>query len=214
LAATLRGYHDSGEKASLLISCGNPYIVRIYPQAMKSPVGIVVKRIAVFVFFLILLAVVNIVAPEVNNYNFTSLVEFLNANIMLLLLISLIALVNEIFWNAYLPLSLIAPVSAALLTIYLLKFFFILLSFLDRNYFLTGLIIPTKQIYYLAAVLTLVICYVVILVKLGEPGKKDEKKEKAAEKTKQDKPTWDDIGHEFRLLLLNIGKAFNSLFKK
>jgi hypothetical protein len=181
---------------------------------MKSPVGIVVKRIAVFIFFLILLAVVNIVAPEVNNYNFTSLVEFLNANIMLLLLISLIALINEIFWNAYLPLSLIAPVSAALLTVYLLKFFFTLLGFLDRNYFLTGIIIPTKQIYYFAAVLALVICYVVILVKFGEPGKKDEKKEKAMDKTKQDKPTWDDIGHEFRLLLLNICKAFNSLFKK
>lgn len=175
-----------------------------------SAARIVIGRIAGFIFFLILLGVANILAPSTQNQVFIDIVVFFNSNLLLLLAITFIGMANEIFWNSSFPALLLAPISGTILSIYNIMFFYALWNFLDSSYFKTNAPIPINTIYAIVPLFVLVIGYITVLsrsLKKKEPEKKRKKTEK---KTVE----WEDVGEEFKLFFYNVGKAFNSIFKK
>jgi hypothetical protein len=182
----------------------------------KSPAWTVLSRIGGFVFFLLLLVIANILIPSINNQSFADIISFLNANIFLLLAITFLGMVNDIFWNSSLPINLLAPVSSTILSIYLIMFFYAFWIFLDASYFRTCAQIPIAGIYVIIPFFTLVICYLVILARGGQPAadwREKMERKKMERKTQKDKVEWDDIGYEFKLALFNLGRSLNKALR-
>ena len=97
----------------------------------ESVAGVLISGVIGIVVFLIVLAVLNILAGTyVQAPVFLQLVEFLNANLGLLILISALFLVGDLFGALPIPMSLPGPVffasGAVLLVIFLVRLFLLI----------------------------------------------------------------------------------------
>jgi hypothetical protein len=193
----------------------------------RSVAHIVISRIGGFVFFIVLLAFANMFVPGIQNQVFTGIVDFFNSSVLLLLAITFIGMVNEIFWKSGLPVIMLAPISGSVLAVYMIKFMYSLWQFLDASYFKVNAAIPIYAIYAIAVALALVVGYLVVFLSGGEPPEElrdrmremrhekwKKREEKMAARVKKEKVEWEDVGDEFKLFLYNVGKAFNSIFEK
>lgn len=94
-------------------------------QKKESATGILLSRIGGFIFFLILLAVLNILSGGyVQSPIFVRIVEFLNASLGLLILITALFLLGDLFGILTFPLNLPAPVFNAFGAVFLVTFLF------------------------------------------------------------------------------------------
>jgi len=95
----------------------------------ESVVGVLIARIVGLVVFLILLGILNILAGAyVQTPIFLQIVAFLNANLGLLILISVIFLVGDLFGALAFPLNLPGPVFGAVGAVFLVMFLLRLFS--------------------------------------------------------------------------------------
>ncbi len=105
----------------------------------KSALRIVISRIFGIFIFLFLLFLANYLAPIANIVIFQQLVNFLNDNLVLLVVMSLVFLVGELFLVFHFPLSLPAPVfnaiASVLLVMFIFRIFTLIDRFLDKNIF-------------------------------------------------------------------------------
>ncbi len=91
----------------------------------ESVTGILLSRIGGFIVFLILLAILNILSGAyVQSPTFIRIVEFLNASLGLLILITALFLLGDLFGTFTLPLNLPAPVFNAFGAVFLVMFLF------------------------------------------------------------------------------------------
>lgn len=90
----------------------------------ESFFGVLVSRVIGIVIFLILLAVLNALAGYVQSPTFLRVVEFLNANIGLLILITAIFLIGDLFGALAFPLNLPGPVFSAVGAVFTVVFLF------------------------------------------------------------------------------------------
>ncbi|MFA7199548.1 MAG: hypothetical protein WC093_09670 [Methanoculleus sp.] len=89
----------------------------------ESIAGILVSRIGGFIIFLVLLGVLNLLAGTyVQAPVFVQIVAFLNANLGLLLLITALFLVGDLFGALLFPLNLPGPVFSAAGAVFLVMF--------------------------------------------------------------------------------------------
>lgn len=94
-------------------------------QKKESIAGILVSRIGGFIVFLILLGVLNLLAGAyVQAPVFVQIVAFLNANLGLLLLITALFLIGDLFGALLFPLNLPGPVFGAAGAVFLVMFLF------------------------------------------------------------------------------------------
>jgi hypothetical protein len=95
----------------------------------ESVVGILISRVIGLVIFLILLGILNVLAGDyVQSPIFLQIVAFLNANLGLLILISVIFLVGDLFGALVFPLNLPGPVFGAVGAVFLVMFLIRLFS--------------------------------------------------------------------------------------
>lgn len=98
---------------------------RMGERRKESFFGVLVSRVIGIVVFLILLAVLNALAGAyVQSPTFLRVVEFLNANIGLLILIAAIFLVGDLFGALAFPLNLPGPVFGAVGAVFTVMFLF------------------------------------------------------------------------------------------
>lgn len=88
----------------------------------ESVPGILISRIAGFVVFLILLGILNLIAGYYRGGIFLEVVGFLNANLGLLVLITAVFLVADLFGALRFPLNLPAPLVNAVAAVFLVAF--------------------------------------------------------------------------------------------
>ncbi|HOI12940.1 MAG TPA: hypothetical protein PLG75_03745 [Methanoculleus sp.] len=95
-------------------------------ERKKESIGeVLISRIIGIVIFLIVLAILNILSGTyVQNPIFLQIVAFLNANLGLLILISVIFLVGDLFGALAFPLNLPGPVFGAVGAVFLVMFLF------------------------------------------------------------------------------------------
>lgn len=94
-------------------------------RGKESIAGILVSRIGGFIIFLILLGVLNLLAGAyIQAPVFVQIVAFLNANLGLLLLITALFLVGDLFGALLFPLNLPGPVFGAAGVVFLVIFLF------------------------------------------------------------------------------------------
>lgn len=101
----------------------------MHERKKESVAGVLVSRTIGIVVFLILLGVLNILAGAyVQTPTFLRIVAFLNANLGLLILISVIFLVGDLFGALAFPLNLPGPIFGAVGAVFLVTFLFRLFS--------------------------------------------------------------------------------------
>jgi hypothetical protein len=91
-------------------------------RTRESIAGILISRIGGFVIFLILLGILNIIAESYRGEIFLQVVGFLNANLGLLVLITVVFLVADLFGALRFPLNLPAPLVNAVAAVFLVEF--------------------------------------------------------------------------------------------
>ncbi|PKL63532.1 MAG: hypothetical protein CVV31_00335 [Methanomicrobiales archaeon HGW-Methanomicrobiales-2] len=95
----------------------------------ESVFGVLISRVIGLVVFLILLGILNILAGGyVQTPVFLQIVAFLNANLGLLILISVLFLVGDLFGALAFPLNLPGPIFSAVGAVFLVMFLFRLFS--------------------------------------------------------------------------------------
>lgn len=94
----------------------------------ESFFGVLISRIIGLVILLILIAILNALAGYVQSLTFLRVVEFLNANIGLLILIAALFLVGDLFGALTFPLNLPGPVFGAAGAVFTIMFLFRLFS--------------------------------------------------------------------------------------
>ena len=137
----------------------------------KPIIWLLISRFLGLVLFLILIAVVNFLTRFIHNPLFNSGVQFVNWNILLMILISLIFLIGELFHAFHFPLNLPGPVFDAIASVFLAVFILRVFTFLDTlikgNIFQ---IITTFSFLIYPVVFTIVLLggYIVLFARLSE----------------------------------------------
>jgi hypothetical protein len=198
----------------------------------KSVPKIILSRIIGFLIFLILLAIANILIPAVDSKIYSSIINFFNTNLILLFILTIIGMINEVFWSFYFPFSIIAPITGAILSIYIIIFIHKLFDFLNI-YIQPSIALPWQTIHFIVFWIVLIAGYLIILIRQGKPRedwheeikkwheqKWERKKIKLQRKMKKidrklgkKKFEWEDVGNEFKTLFYNIGNSLNNLFE-
>ncbi len=199
----------------------------------KSAPKIIISRIIGFIIFLILLVIANVLIPVFNSNVYSDIVNFFNSNIILLLMLTLVGLINEIFWSFYFPFNIIAPITGSILSAYIITFIHRFFDFLN-TYFPSSIILPWQTIQFIVFWIVLIAGYLTILIRQGKPRedwheemkkwheqrwerkreKLKKKMEKLDRKLGKKQMKWEDVGNEFKHLFYNIGKSINNLFDK
>lgn len=135
----------------------------------------ILTRVIGFFIFLILLAIANVLTFYVKNEIFISVVGFLNNNIWLIIIFSIILLIGEIFGFLMFPLNIPGPLFNAVGGALLIQFIFKLFSFIITLSKVT-INIPLNYIEYLVMtivfIIVLVVGYVHIIIDVTRPKKR------------------------------------------
>lgn len=160
--------------------------------------------------------------------------SFLFVNIQLIVIITLLFLIGEIFMKLDFPYNIPGPLfnapAAVLITKFIFQFIDILGHYTNAFSFIQGM---QTGIYYLVYSLTLIIGYIIILsIRERLSRDKDENKDKTEKKDKKSKKEgkesadkkepaekkrnveWNEVGREFRLLGYDIAHSLRKLFKR
>jgi len=170
---------------------------------MRKPGGVLITGMFGIIFFLIIVGVLNIVAGFIVNGEFLSIVGFINENLALILGISIIMLLGDVFSTFKFPINTIYPWINAFGAILWVVFIFRVLRFIDAlaELNLSEIFRP----FYLVAILA-VLVIVPILGYVNILAKVDKKKRKK-------KLEWEDVGEEFKEAAFNIGRTLKESFK-
>jgi len=141
----------------------------------RSVASIILGWLAGLFFMLILLALANWLVPLFLSGFPVELLHFLNGSVVVLLLISFLFFLGDLFWAFRFPFDLPAPIPRAIGAVFLLYFLAHLLAFIDVRiasdfYFI---IEPFMGFLYgFVFVVVLVVGYIAIFMRLVFGGKK------------------------------------------
>jgi membrane-bound ClpP family serine protease len=138
-----------------------------------------------------------------NNIYVLSILEFVNANLLIIILFVILFFLGEIFHLFNFPLNLPGPIFYAYGGYFLASFIFGIFYLIDD---LTGREILSIFRYAEATILILVFMLILIFGMLNILVKRNKKTE--SEKEPKKDATWNDIGGEFKQGLHNIALKF------
>jgi hypothetical protein len=140
---------------------------------IRSVAGVLFSRLIGFLIFILIIGLLNVLVPYVDNITFSSVIAFLNKNIWIIILFSLLMAGGELFSVLMLPFNLPYPLFNAIGSIFLIKFLFNILVFVNTqlvNVSLPEVRITIKQLFVIIAAIVFLIVlisgYVKILVEI------------------------------------------------
>ena len=143
----------------------------------RSIIGIILSKLLGLVVFLVILLVVNMLAFFIGNPAFIRAVQLVNMNIWLLISISIILFVGELFGVLLFPFNLPAPLFNALGAVFLLRFIYRVFEFIE-SITMEGIFSLFKWfsflIYPLVFIIVLVGGYVGIFARALRQGREQE----------------------------------------
>ncbi len=133
----------------------------------KSVLGIVLSKLGGLLLFLIFLAIANAFTAIISSPAYNSFVQFLNNNIGIILLFSIIFFVGGLFSILSFPFDLPYPIFNSFGSAYIIVFLFRLIGFLGGFYPSLLSLMPFRGIFlFLVPLIILVIGYLSIFVNL------------------------------------------------
>jgi len=195
--------------------CQNTSLSSVFVSSM---IGIII--------FLIVVVLANILTYYVSSPIYRAGVLFLNENFWLLLLISIILLVGDIFFAFPFPLNLPAPIIRAIGSVFLIAFMLHVFQWVDT--------VAATSLYSFVWVLSFVVVPVVFIIVVVSgyfeimrhlfwtPRTEQDRDNPVVHETKSsphdelvsDAKTWDEIGAEFRLVMYDLMHRFRQEIRK
>ena len=175
----------------------------------KSITWIILSQLGGLLFFLILLLIVNNLSNNITNETFIQTINFINNNLNIIIILSIILFLGELFSAFIFPFNLPYPIFNALGSIFLVTFIFRIFAQIPTTAQITQQITYYHQseLILLIATIVLIVGYIKIFTPSQTP------KEKTSTKTNQ--PTnWSDVENEFRELILFFSKKIRNTTKK
>jgi hypothetical protein len=142
----------------------------------KSPSGAIISGLIGIIFFLIFLIVLRVIANLIHSPFYTGFVDFLYANVVLVVLFSVLFMLGEVFEALDYPLNLPFPILKAIGSVLLVAFIIRILVFID-TYFMLGMgsaILVLKIILYPLMFLIVLITGYVSIFSPSRRGKESE----------------------------------------
>jgi hypothetical protein len=185
-----------------------------------------ISRMIGIITFLIVVVLANILTYYVSSSIYRAGVVFLNENFWLLLLISIILMVGDIFFTFPFPLNLPAPIIRAIGSVFVSAFMLHIFQWVDS--------VASTSLYSFVWVLSFVIVpvvFIIVLVSgyfeimrhllLTSHNEQDndnqvvhEIKSSPLEETVSDAKSWEEIGAEFRLMMYDLMHRFRQEIRK
>jgi hypothetical protein len=192
----------------------------------KSLSSVFVSRMIGIIMFLIVVVLANILTYYVSSPIYRAGVVFLNENFWLLLLISIILLVGEIFFAFPFPLNLPAPIVRAIGSVFVIAFMLHVFQWVDS--------VAATSLYSFVWVLSFVIVPIVFIIVLVSgyfeimrqlfwtPCNEQDCNNPVVHETKftpredmvSDAKSWEEIGEEFRLVMYDLMHRFRQEIQK
>jgi len=126
---------------------------------VKSTLKIVLSKILGVIIFLAMVLLVNILTYFFQNQYLEVVVKFLNSNLWILILMSALFMLAEIFWVLDFPLNLPAPFFSAVSSLFLISFILQLLSYIG----ISQNIIPASIINLLNIIIYPLVFFIVLI---------------------------------------------------
>jgi len=188
--------------------------------------GVFVSRMTGIICLLIFVVLANILTYYVTSPVYHSGVNFVNENFWLLILISVILLVADLFGAFPFPLNLPAPIIRAFGSVFCIAFVLSVFQWVDR---ISGTTL--YQFFWVLAFLVVPLVFLIVLASgyfeimrrlwlQPNPDTDTDGKvvrQESREDTEQpvsDGKSWDEIGAEFRMMLYDIIHRFRQEIKK
>jgi hypothetical protein len=139
----------------------------------KSVLHAILSGALGLVVFLVILFILNILTAIIPDYSFLLIVQFLNANLYLIILMSLFTFFAEVFHALEFPLNLPAPIFSAVGAMFIITFILKIFALLNP---LTGGAISIDLgylaifIYVIVFIIVFVAGYILIFAKLSGQG--------------------------------------------
>ena len=143
----------------------------------RTALGVTLSRLIGLMIFIVLLIIAN--ALSINNHAYTQVIDFLNYNLGLIIIFSILLYLGELFLVFRFPLNIPAPILNAFGGAFLVKFIF-------RIIYLSGTLAGTDALYVFRnfeAIIYVVVFFIVIIVgyvniflNVGKEGKEERER--------------------------------------
>lgn len=177
----------------------------------RGLLGTVFSGLSGMVIFVILVYLANIIVPYVNNYTYWKFVYFINVNVALILLISIVSFLGDLVYLLNFPFDVPAPIFKTVSAMMGISFVFNLISFIDLllKIHIYNILKPFEDTIYLIVIIVfLVLGYAMVINKKRredrEIGKIKEIKKSLEVKEAISEIEWEDIGKEIKLAVYNL----------
>lgn len=179
----------------------------------KSVLGVVLSKLGGLLVFLILIGIANLVYFP--NITFVRVVQFLDNNLGLIILYSIIFFFAELFSILVFPFNLLYPIFNAVGSAFLVSFLF-KMYFMIESLVGIGEVEPLRVLYFVVIPLVFFIVLVVGYVNVFKNIGSEKHTEKPVKKMKDKKKVeWNEVGEEFKLMIYDlIRKAREAINKK
>jgi len=192
----------------------------------KSLSSVFVSRMIGIIIFLIIIVLANILTHYVSDPVYLAGVSFLNENFWLLLFITIIFLVGDLFFASPFPINLPAPIIRAVGSVFVIAFLLHVFQWVDSVtatslypfiWLLSYVIVPV--VFFIVLVsgyfeIMRQLCQEQPLEQEGECHVVHEIKNSLPEEPVSDVKSWEDIGAEFRLMMYDIMHRFRHEARK
>lgn len=168
---------------------------------------IVLQRLFGLILFLVLLYVANHLAFFTENPLNYQIIQFLNNNIWLIIVMSIVFLFGEVFNALIFPFNLPAPLFNASASVLLVAFLFRIFSLIDIILDEQILLIFNRIafiVYPLVFMMVLIGGYIAILVKLSKTDESESLQGKKYKEKTREKLTWENVGDEFKQTIFDL----------
>ncbi|MEA3514548.1 MAG: hypothetical protein U9R34_03670 [Nanoarchaeota archaeon] len=170
----------------------------------KTVLGVTLSRLIGLVVFLLILGLLNYI--QFNNIINLQVVNFLNQNLGVIIILSILFYLGELFSIFRFPLNIPSPLFNSLGGIFLVGFifriFYMLGKVLNQDAFFAFKFLEPFAI-ILVFVIVIISGYIKIVIELIPKTKQEKKKSKVKPK----KTEWEDIGNEFKNALYNLAST-------
>ncbi len=168
---------------------------------------IVLQRLFGLILFLVLLYVANHLAFFTENPLNYQIIQFLNNNIWLIIVMSIVFLFGEVFNALIFPFNLPAPLFNASASVLLVAFLFRIFSLIDIILDEQILLIFNRIafiVYPLVFMMVLIGGYIAILVKLSKTDESESLQGKKYKEKTREMLTWENVGDEFKQTIFDL----------
>jgi hypothetical protein len=191
----------------------------------RSVGSVVFGKVMGFLFFLFLLYIANVLAVYIESPAYLGILNFINNNLVLLIVMSVVFLVGSIFDVLIFPFNLSAPIfnsiGAVLVVIFIHRMFLLLDTVTGQNISIVFTVL-SFLIYPLVFLFVLVGGYISIFARLfsyssyqsarhpsEQPKKKSQEKVIDVKRVR----SWDDVGNEFRQTIYDFLAMLRRAFR-